>query len=849
MSKKLVSVLAAMTVCAPAVPAYAKTNDSINDVTQKQAQVAKEVISDVSATVNGIIDSIEIEQPAPEVSYTYYEQPVYAPVVYYETSSYIQEPVMETIVTQEVDDSYQIALANYESALAAYNAASELVETTKEVEVEVTEEVTDEEGNVSTVTRVELQTVTETSYAGDVEAAKASLDAAATALEQAEKPQMQEVVEVAEEVTESAVVTAADNQCGDNATWTLSDMGVLTISGSGAMYDYTSENHSPWYYSQLMVNEVVVGSGITRIGNYAFDECKNMRSITIANTVTEIGQYAFNHEAGSVKYSLQEIVIPDSVTKIEAYAFNNCDSLKSVTIGAGLTSIGEYVFHHCIGLEEITLPDTVKTIEKYAFNFCDNLTTINLGNGVSAIDKYAFNWCKNLKNVNFGTGLATIGTQAFYRCMALKTITLPDSLKTIEEGAFKECSSLKTVTLNDGLSSIGASAFSGCTVLETIDIPASVSSLGSNMFSKCTSLMSINVDESNAKYTSLDGILYNKDKTTLIQCPIGKTAIAIPDTVTKVGDYAFYQCSNLASVELPKGITSIGASALYQCNGLTNVTLPNSVSTIGSSIFSMCRNLENVDLGTAVTKIPSMAFFSCDKLKSVTLPKTLTSIASDSFSNCSALTDVYYRGTEAEWNTKALFTFPDSVTMHFVPAFPFVDVPEDAWYYSVAKECYETGLISGTSATTFSPMQTMTRAMVVTILWRMEGEPATAFDDRFSDVSSKQWYATSISWAVEAGVVHGYGDGTFKPDDAVTREQVAVMLANYAQYKGVYVPGTKKINTYPDGSQVSTWAQAGVKWAITNGIISGNGEGYLRPKKSATRAEGAAMLLRMKNWL
>ena len=184
-----------------------------------------------------------------------------------------------------------------------------------------------------------------------------------------------------------------------------------------------------------------------------------------------------------------------------------------------------------------------------------------------------------------------------------------------------------------------------------------------------------------------------------------------------------------------------------------------------------------------------------------------------------------------------------------VRVLPFSDVPQDAWYFSTAMECYETGLINGTSSTTFSPMQEMTRAMVVTILWRMEGQPKVDFNNKFSDVSSKQWYATSISWAEKVGVVHGYGDGTFKPDAAVTREQVAVMLANYATYKGVYVPGTKKLNTYPDGSQVSTWAQAGMKWALTNGIVSGNGEGYLRPKKSATRAEGAAMLLRMKNWL
>ena len=181
--------------------------------------------------------------------------------------------------------------------------------------------------------------------------------------------------------------------------------------------------------------------------------------------------------------------------------------------------------------------------------------------------------------------------------------------------------------------------------------------------------------------------------------------------------------------------------------------------------------------------------------------------------------------------------------------FPFNDVTEDAWYYDTVKECYEIGLINGTSESTFSPMQEMTRAMVVTILWRMEGSPTVVSDGSFKDVSSKQWYASSISWAKLTGVVHGYGDGTFKPDQPVTREQLAAILANYANYKGVYTSGMKKLNTYPDGSQVSAWAQGGMKWAVSNGIVSGNGEGYLRPKKTASRAEGATMLLRMKKWL
>ncbi|MBP3871784.1 MAG: leucine-rich repeat domain-containing protein [Faecalicoccus sp.] len=624
MSKRLVSVLAAMTVCAPAIPVSAQTAASIENVTKTQIQTAGDILLDVSDIVSNTIDSIEVEQQPEEVSYTYYEQPVYAPVVYYETPSYIQEPVVEVVSTQSIDDSYQIALAAYNEALAAYNAASQIIETTREDEVEITEEVTDEEGNVSTVTRTEMQTVTETSYAGDVEAARAALDAATAALNEAQANTQTEAVEETvvvdqQAATETALYAAAANQCGDNVTWTLSDMGVLNISGSGAMYDYTKDNHSPWYDSRLMVNEVVVNTGVTRIGNYAFDECKSISSVTLADTVTEIGQYAFTHEPGIVESVLTSIVIPDSVTKIEMYAFN----------------------------------------------YCDNLTAVEFGSGLTTIDKYAFNWCKRLKNLIFADGLTTIGVQAFYRCQSLETVELPSTVQTVGEGAFKECTSLKNVTLNDGLKTISASAFSGCTSLETIEIPGSVTSLGSNPFAKCPSLMNINVDASNTKYTSVDGIVYNKAKTTLVQCPIGKTAVTIPDTVTKIGNYAFYQCENLTSIDLPEIVTSIGSSAFYQCNGLKNVVLPNSVSTIGTSAFSMCRYLESVDLGTAVTSVPTQAFFTCDKMESIILPNTLTSIATDAFAKCSALKDVYYRGTEEDWMSKALYTF-DNVTMHYM---------------------------------------------------------------------------------------------------------------------------------------------------------------------------------------
>lgn len=177
------------------------------------------------------------------------------------------------------------------------------------------------------------------------------------------------------------------------------------------------------------------------------------------------------------------------------------------------------------------------------------------------------------------------------------------------------------------------------------------------------------------------------------------------------------------------------------------------------------------------------------------------------------------------------------------------DVPKDAWYHDTVKECYETGLISGTSATTFSPNQNITRGMIVTVLWRMQGQPKVAFNSKFNDVKSNQWYSIPVSWAVKTGVVHGYGDGTFKPDGAVTREQVAVMLANYAQYKKVYkASSSSSLSWYSDYSEISSWAVPAMSWAVSNDIIYGSYWGFY-PKDSATRAQGAAMILRFNNLL
>ena len=175
--------------------------------------------------------------------------------------------------------------------------------------------------------------------------------------------------------------------------------------------------------------------------------------------------------------------------------------------------------------------------------------------------------------------------------------------------------------------------------------------------------------------------------------------------------------------------------------------------------------------------------------------------------------------------------------------FPFTDVKKTAWYYDTVKQVYELGLMTGFTETTFAPKETMTRAMVATVLYRMAGSPATSYQKLFPDVPSGKYYSGAVTWAAQNGVVSGYGDGKFKPGTNVTREQMATMLYNYATMLGLDTSARANLTTYKDGSQVSGYAKAPMRWAVASGILSGTSSGELKAKDDATRAEVAKMLL------
>ncbi len=389
------------------------------------------------------------------------------------------------------------------------------------------------------------------------------------------------------------------------------------------------------------VPEKINGKSVTSIGNCAFRYCTSLKSITIPNSVMEIGSSAFSGCS-----SLKSITIPNSVTEIGVYAFKGCTSLTSITIPNSVTNIGDSTFWGCSSLTAIYVAvDNKNYTSVNGVLFSKDKTALicypagktdksyNITNSVTSIGDYAFNGCSSLTSVTIPNSVTEIGGSAFVGCASLKSITMPKSVTSIGDMAFYKCSSLTSITIPDSVTSIGSSAFSNCSKLRSITIPNSVTSIGAWAFNGCTGLTAINVAMKNQNYVSPDGVLYNKDKTTIICYPAGKKGnnYKIPDGVTEIGSIAFSGCSSLTSVTIPNSVTSIGSGAFNGCTSLTRVTIPNSVTKIGWNAFSGCTSLTSITIPNSVISIDWYAFRGCTSLKSITIPNSVTSIGKYAF--------------------------------------------------------------------------------------------------------------------------------------------------------------------------------------------------------------------------
>ena len=635
---------------------------------------------------------------------------------------------------------------------------------------------------------------------------------------------------------------------GSNLTWTLDREGVLTISGSGDMYDYGLSD-APWYGIRSRVKSAVIADGVTSIGYKAFDDCTSLTSVTIPDSVTSIGYKAFDDCT-----SLTSVTIPDSVTSIGDSAFSGCTSLTSVTIPDSVTSIGDSAFSGCTSLTSVTIPDSVTSIGYEAFFNCTSLTSVTIPDGVTSIGEDAFRNCTSLTSVTIPDSVTRIGERAFYYCTSLTSVTIPDSVTSIGEFAFSGCTSLTSVTIPDSVTSIGGWAFYKCTSLTSVTIPDSVTSIGNGAFEGCTSL----------------------------------TSVTIPDSVTSIGEDTFRNCTSLKSVTIPDSVTSIGDSAFCNCKSLTSVTIPDSVTRIGKQAFDYCTSLTDVYYAGSEAQWKAISISSAGNgylftanihynygshthsyKDVVTAPTctekgytTHTCACGDSYVDTytDALGHAWDSGkvtkpaTETEDGVKTFTcTRCGETKTEVIPATGVMDVTKmftdvsHSWADDGIQYCVTHQLMSGIGNDLFGPKLTTTRAQIVQILYNLEGEPKVSGTTPFTDLT-QDWYQDAILWAYQTGVVAGTSSTTFEPDRPVTREQIAVILMEYVtrvlKLERTWTPAD--LSDFPDAGSVSDWAKDAMADAVGLGLISGasnGGQTYLEPQGSATREQVATILM------
>ena len=540
------------------------------------------------------------------------------------------------------------------------------------------------------------------------------------------------------------------------------------------------------------------------------------------------------------------------------------DYIRKVTLKAGMFEIPSGAFENCTRLESVNL-FSASAIYENAFKNCSSLKDIKITGNVNYISGSAFAGCISLTKFDlskYNTFYKIDEAGALYR--DTKLIRYPAGrtgsyevramTREIGEGAF-EGSLVHDVALPDSLYRIDERAFADCPNLTGLTIPKSTVNI-----ERCISLGSPNfrgfqVEPNNRFYStdSYGGLYTTKNLSGNLEfkeCPggfrgkyvlqdgtrivngfhehDGVTEIWMPDSVLEV--YYSDGCKNLSKVRLSKNLLTIDSSAFRDCAALREIVFPESVKTIGERAFSGCISLKHVYFMGDLPEIGWLSFAD-----------------SNAISDFAAIPGMvfYYREGTSGWGPTVFDQTLSYPTAVWTTA-PYTDASPDSWYASAVRYTYDNGLMNGTGEYSFEPESSMTRAMLVTVLWRYAGSPA-GWENPFTDVPNGSWFTQAVAWAAENGIVNGVGNNKFEPDSNITREQMAAILFRYAAKSGFDTSARGNLDQYPDRGDVSGYAVEPLSWAVAEGLIKGtdNGNGILLdPQGNATRAQVATIIMR-----
>jgi hypothetical protein len=368
----------------------------------------------------------------------------------------------------------------------------------------------------------------------------------------------------------------------------------------------------------VTIPDATNGLAVTSIDGWAFSYCTNLTGITIPGSITNIGQRAFESCT-----SLLAITVDGSNPVYSSAAgvlFNKSQTTLiqcpggmagSYTIPNTVITIGDEAFQFCASLTSVTIPGSVTRIGGWSFQLCSTLASVTIPGSVTSMGAYAFAMCASLTNATFSAGDTTTGTGAFWGCSNLTSVTLPSSVTTIGAYVFMNCVRLTGVQIPTNVTEIQDAAFYTCASLKSITVPSSVTNMAATAFIGCISLSAITVDALNPVYSSVDGVLFDKNGDTLIGCPGGKAgSYTIPTTVANIGSHAFAYCTSLSIVIIPDSVTSIAYGAFGHCDSLATVVVGKGVTNLGDWAFASCASLRIVQFYGNAPAINSSSVFS-----------------------------------------------------------------------------------------------------------------------------------------------------------------------------------------------------------------------------------------------
>ena len=539
-----------------------------------------------------------------------------------------------------------------------------------------------------------------------------------------------------------------------------------------------------------------IPSSVKSVGDYSFAYCINLTDVVIPNGVTSIGKSAFD-----CCNSLTGVVIPESVTMIGNQAFWGCENLHSVTIPDSVTNVGVQAFEFtgCY-FDENNWHDGVFYLGHWLLSINNELPAeYKILNGTVGIANHAFFGCDTLISISIPDGVKTIGDWAFYRCDNLTGIIIPNSVTSIGGKAFENCSGLTNVTIGNGMKSIVDEAFRDCINLTSVCYFGDSPEIGKGVFQTKDWATYEDINIPNLTLYYIEGM----DGWTT------PTWNGYP-TATWVHDHSYTQ-------------TVTEPTCTEQ--GYTTHTCTVCGDSYVDSYVSALNHLEVVD--AAVPAICTEAGKTEGKHCSIC---NTVLVAQEEIP---ALGHKYENGVCVQCGEKDP---NEQLTIEFV------DVPQKAWYVEAVNYAVRNSLMKGVGNDQFDPEGTMTRAMLVTVLWRYEGEPE-APANTFSDVKAGSWYFDAVSWAAANNIVGGVGNNKFDPDGNITREQMATILYRYCNGKGIDTSKQASLSGFPDAGKVSSYAQTAMQWAVAEKLVNGS-DGKLLPQGNATRAQVATILMR-----